>query len=71
MRTMCVEVQVSCCPFMYQWLAYSCYSNHQVAYDQMGEMLELIDAARWWVFNEQEEAWALGMLDYYPPGPVS
>ena len=28
----------------------------------MGDMLELIDAARWWALNEQEEAWALGIL---------
>ncbi|MGE8045125.1 hypothetical protein ACQKO6_13050 [Pseudomonas monteilii] len=27
--------------------------------DQMADMLELIDAARWWALNEQEEAWAL------------
>jgi hypothetical protein len=43
-------------------LAYGCYSNHQVTYDQMADMLELIDAARWWAFNEQEEACALGVL---------
>lgn len=52
-------------------LAYDRYSNHQVAYDQMAEMLGLIDAAQWWAFNEQEEAWALDMFDYYPPGSVS
>jgi hypothetical protein len=43
-------------------LAYGCYSNHQVTYDQMADMLELIDAARWWAFNEQEEAWALDLF---------
>ncbi len=52
-------------------LAYACYRDHQVSYDQMADMLELVDAARWWAFNEQEEAWALGMFDYYPPGSVS
>ena len=52
-------------------LAYACYRGREVTSDQISDMLELIDAARWWALNEQEEVWALGMFDYYPPGSVS
>ena len=43
-------------------LAYACYRGREVTSDQISDMLELIDAARWWALNEQEEAWALGVL---------
>jgi hypothetical protein len=52
-------------------LAYGCYRSREVTSDQISDMLELINAARWWAFNEQEEAWALDMFNYYPPGSVS
>jgi hypothetical protein len=43
-------------------LAYGRYKSRQVTCDQMADMLELIDEARWWALNEQEEAWALGLF---------
>lgn len=46
--------------------AYALYLQREVSFEEMGEMLELVEAARLWALIEHEEAWALGLFGDYP-----
>lgn len=48
-------------------MAYDCYHLAEVSFEDMGEMLELADAARDWALMEHEEAWAIGLFGKYEP----
>lgn len=48
-------------------MAYDCYHRAEVSFEDMGEMLELADAARDWALMEHEEAWAIGLFGDYEP----
>lgn len=47
-------------------MAYDCYQRAEVSIEDMGDMLELVEAARLWALIEHEEAWALGLFGDYP-----
>ncbi|MBZ3664020.1 hypothetical protein J1N36_12775 [Pseudomonas monteilii] len=48
-------------------MAYDCYNRSEVSFEDMGDMLELADAARDWALMEHEEAWAIGLFGDYEP----
>ncbi|MFK0092864.1 hypothetical protein [Pseudomonas sp. NPDC090592] len=47
-------------------MAYDCYRRREVSFEDMGDMLELADAALDWARMEHEEAWAIGLFGDYP-----
>ncbi|GLO03280.1 hypothetical protein PPUJ13061_31780 [Pseudomonas putida] len=48
-------------------MAYDCYRRAEVSFEDMGDMLELADAARDWALMEHEEDWAIGLFGDYEP----
>lgn len=52
---------------MLRQMAYDCYHRSEVSFEDMGDMLELADAARDWALMEHEEAWAIGLFGEYEP----
>ena len=45
-------------------MAFAAYRRREVDSDQLSEMLEFAEAARYWALNEHEEAWHLGLFHF-------
>ena len=48
-------------------MAYAAHRRREVDSSQLSEILEFVEAARWWAHNELEEAWDIGIFAEYPP----
>jgi hypothetical protein len=45
-------------------MAFAAHRWREVDSDQLSEMLEFAEAARYWALNEHEDAWHLGLFHY-------
>lgn len=45
-------------------MAMAAHRRREVASDTLSEMLELVEAARFWAHNEREEGFAMGLLKF-------
>ncbi len=45
-------------------MVFAAYRRREVDSDQLSEMLEFAEAARYWALNEHEEAWHLGLVRF-------
>ncbi|WP_312623299.1 hypothetical protein [Pseudomonas juntendi] len=45
-------------------MAFAACRRREVDSDQLSEMLEFAEAARYWALNEHEEAWYLGLFHF-------
>jgi len=45
-------------------MAFAAHRRREVDLDQLSEMLEFAEAARYWALNEHEEAWHLGLFQF-------
>lgn len=48
-------------------MAYAAHRRREVSAENLVDMLELSEAARYWALMEHEEAWAIGLFGEYEP----